>query len=107
MSEEELQEQDLLPKIKNKLFLVSELAPLFTTKDDELANVIGIIMRIADGNGYWSDSGAKGHRGYDGPIMFTWLGAAVDIPYRVHKCLSTLGPKLHFLRIPMAVGGYR
>lgn len=103
MSEEELQETDLLPKIKNKMFLVSELAPLFTTKDDELGNTIGIIMRIADGNGYWSDTGARGHRGYDGPLMFVWLGAAVDIPYKVHKMLSMLGPKLYFLRLPMSV----
>lgn len=103
MSEDELRENDLLPKMKDKLFLVSELAPLFTTKEDELANVLGIIMRIADGNGYWSDTGARGHRGYDGPLMFVWLGAAVDIPYKVHKMLSALGPKLYFLRLPMSV----
>jgi DNA-binding transcriptional ArsR family regulator len=102
MTEDELEEVDLLPKIKNKLFLVSELAPLFTTKDDELAHVLGIIMRVADGNGYFSDTGSRGHRGYDGPLMFTWLGAAVDIPYKVHKLLSALGPKLYFLRLPMS-----
>lgn len=103
LSEEELQEQDLLPKMKNKLFLVSELNPLLTTKDDELANTIGIITRIADGNGYYSDTGSRGHRGYPGPLMFVWVGAAVDIPYKVHKILSTLGPKLYFLRLPMSI----
>ena len=103
MTEEELQQNDLLPKMKNKMFLVSELAPLFGTKDDELANAFGIITRIADGNGYFSDSGAKGHRGYPGPLMFVWVGAAVDIPYKVHKMLSLLGPKLYFLRLPMSV----
>jgi hypothetical protein len=102
MSEDELEEVDLLPKIKNKLFLVSELAPLFTTKDDELAQVLGIIMRVADGNGYFSDTGARGHRGYEGPLMFVWVGAAVDIPHKVHKLLSALGPKLYFLRLPMS-----
>ena len=103
MTEEELQENDLLPKMKDNMFLVSELAPLFGTKDDELANIFGIITRIADGNGYFSDSGAKGHRGYPGPLMFVWVGAAVDIPYKVHKMLSLLGPKLYFLRLPMTV----
>jgi DNA-binding transcriptional ArsR family regulator len=102
MTEEQLQEMDMLPKIKNKMFLVSELAPLFTAKDEELSNIFGIIMRVADGNGYWSDSGARGHRGYDGPLMFVWLGAAVDIPYKIHKMLSMLGPKLYFLRLPMS-----
>jgi len=103
LTEEQLQKIDLLPKIKNKMFLTSELSPLFTTKDDELANVFGIITRIADGNGYFSDTGAQGHRGYGGPMMFTWLGAAVDIPYKVHKMLSALGPKLYFLRLPLSV----
>jgi DNA-binding Lrp family transcriptional regulator len=32
--------------------------------------------------------------------MFVWVGAAVDIPYRVHKMLATLGPKLYFFRLP-------
>ena len=100
LTEEQLQKIDLLPKIKNKMFLTSELSPLFTTKDDDLANVFGIITRIADGNGYFNESGAQGHRGYAGPLMFVWLGAAVDIPYKVHKLLSALGPKLYFIRLP-------
>lgn len=100
VSNEELAKIDLLPKIVNKMFLVPELSPLFTTKDDELANVFGIITRIADGKGYVNDTGAKGHRGYRGRMMFTWLGAAVDIPYKIHKLLSTLGPKLYFIRLP-------
>jgi hypothetical protein len=44
--------------------------------------------------------GAQGHRGYKGNYMFVWIGAAVEISYKVHKHLSTLGPKLYFLRIP-------
>ena len=32
--------------------------------------------------------------------MFTWIGAAVDVPYRVHKLMGTLGAKLYFLRLP-------
>ena len=32
--------------------------------------------------------------------MFTWLGAAVDIPYRVHKLMGNIGPKLYFFRLP-------
>jgi hypothetical protein len=31
--------------------------------------------------------------------MFVWLGAAVDIPRKVHKLLGTLGPKLYFYRL--------
>jgi len=35
--------------------------------------------------------------------MFAWIGAAVDIPHKVHKLLTTLGPKLYFLRVPNIV----
>lgn len=58
------------------------------------------MTRILDGKGYKSVSGVHGLRGYDDEMMFTWIGAAVDIPYKVHKLLTTLGPRLYFFRIP-------
>ena len=93
VSEEELAEIDMLPKIKNRLFLTPELAPTFTVKDEDLAKTIGMITRIADGHGFVSNSGAHGQRGYTDDMMFTWVGAAVDIPYKVYKMLSVLGFK--------------
>jgi hypothetical protein len=98
-SKEELEEIDMLPKIKGKMFLTPELSPMFTTKEEDLIQLLGIITRIADGHGYVSDSGAHGHRGYDEDIMFTWTGAAVDIPYKVYKLLGNLGAKLYFFRM--------
>ena len=41
--------------------------------------------------------GAQGHRGYSEEIMFTWIGACIDISPKVYR---TLGPKLHFYRLP-------
>ena len=98
-SKEELEKIDMLPKIRNKLFLTPELSPMFTTKEEDLIQLLGIITRIADGHGYVSDSGAHGHRGYDEDIMFTWTGAAVDIPYKVYRLLGNLGAKLYFFRM--------
>ena len=40
---------------------------------------------------------AHGHRKY-GDTMFVWLGAAVEIPFRVWKLLGTLGHKIYFIR---------
>jgi hypothetical protein len=100
VKKEQLPEIDLLPKLKNKMFLTPELAPMFAAKDDDLLQVLTIITRVIDGHGYFSNSGAHGGRGYDSPMMFVWIGAAVDIPRKVHKHLSTLGPKLYFLRLP-------
>ena len=100
VKKEELAKIDMLPKIKNKFLLTPELSPTFAKKDDDLIEILGILTRILDGHGYESDTGAHGHRGYNEPMMFVWAGAAVDIPYKVHKYLGTLGPKLYFLRLP-------
>lgn len=97
---EDLKDVDLLPKIRGKLFLTPELSPVFAKKDEDLKELLGIWIRILDGKGYESDSGTQGHRGYTGEFMFTWIGAAVEIPRGVHKLLSALGPKLYFYRIP-------
>ncbi len=99
VKKEQLEQIDLLPKIRNKLFLTPELSPTFTKKDDDLIEILGILTRVLDGHGYESDTGAHGHRGYHGEYMFTWVGAAVDIPYKVHKHLGNLGAKLYFLRL--------
>jgi DNA-binding transcriptional ArsR family regulator len=97
---EQLVEIDLLPKIKNRCFLTPELAPIFAARDEDLTEILGTLTRVLDGHGYESDSGAHGHRGYNERMMFVWIGAAVDIPFKVHKLLTTLGPKLYFLRVP-------
>jgi hypothetical protein len=96
---EKLVEVDLLPAIKDKLFLTPELSPTFSKKEDELNEILGIITRVLDGHGYESQSGAQGYRGYTGNYMFVWIGAAVDVPRKVHKLLGTLGPKLYFFRL--------
>jgi hypothetical protein len=97
---EDLKKIDMLPKIRFKMLLTPELSPIFSANEDELLENIGIITSILDGKGYTSDSGAHGQRGYFGNYMFVWVGATVDIPYRVHKLLSSLGPKLYCFRLP-------
>ena len=99
LKEEQLEKIDLLPKIKNKLFLAPEMASIFGKKDEDLQEVLSIFTRIADGHGLESDSGACGHRGYTGQYMFTMIGVAVDIPHKVFKLLGYLGPKLYFFRL--------
>jgi hypothetical protein len=100
----ELMSIDMLPRIKNKAFCTPEWAPIFTAKEDELKALLGIVTRIADGQGLSSDSGVHGHRSYEGTHMLVWIGAAVDVPYNVYKVLSSLGPKLYFFRLPFKEG---
>ena len=85
-SEKELRKIDLLPKLRNRHFLTPELSPMFSVKEDDLHNVIGILTRIADGQGYQSDSGAQGHRGYDSNMLFTWTGEPSRFPTRCTNC---------------------
>ena len=56
---------------------------------------------MLDGHGFESDTGAHGHRGYPEDTMFTWVGAAVEIPHKVHKYLGTRGAKLYFFRLSL------
>jgi DNA-binding Lrp family transcriptional regulator len=100
LDKEELADIDMLPRIRFKLLLTPELTPIFSANEDELRENLGIITSVLDGHGLVTDSGAHGRRGYHGNYMFVWVGAAVDIPYRVHKMLATLGPKLYFFRLP-------
>ena len=97
LNEEQLRKNDLLPRLHNRLFLTPELAPVFTANEDELRKSLGIITRVLDGHGLETDSGAQGHRRY-GNTFFVWVGAAVEIPYRVWTLLGTLGHKIYFFR---------
>ncbi|MFZ0328862.1 MAG: hypothetical protein WBP64_21150 [Nitrososphaeraceae archaeon] len=97
---EDLEKIDMLPRVKNKIFCTPEWAPIFTLREDDLKAALGIITRIADGQGLASNSGVYGRRAYEGTHMFAWIGAAVDVPYIVYKVLGTLGQKLYFFRLP-------
>jgi hypothetical protein len=99
IAKDKLKDVDMLPKLKDKLFLVSELSAIFTKKDDEVVELLGILTRLADGHGLKTNTGAHGDRGYSN-IYFNMIGAAVDIPRRVYMHLGYLGPKLYFLRMP-------
>ena len=74
VSKDKLKDIDLLPKIKDKLFLVSELSAQFTKKEEEVQEILGIFTRLADGHGLRTDTGAHGSRGY-GDTYFNMIGA--------------------------------
>lgn len=95
----ELESIDLLPKIKHKVLIVPELAPLFGKRPDDLLENMSILTRIFDGEGYENDTGSQGHRGYTGDYLFSWLGATTPISSRVWKVLGKLGARLLFYGI--------
>jgi hypothetical protein len=87
---------DLLPRLKNKTLITPELAPFFHGKQDELLHKIARVTRILDGQGFISDSGAHGRRGYVQPINFCWLGATTPLSPEVLAIMAQLGPRLLF-----------
>ena len=48
VKKEELSEIDLLPKIKNKFFLAPELGPIFTVKDEQVIELLGILTILSN-----------------------------------------------------------
>jgi len=95
-NKEDLEKIDLLPKIKDKVFLVRDLAPIFGMRDDDLLKTMGILTRVFDGEGLLTESGLHGQRGYKGRYNFMFLGASTPISPRVWKVMGGFGSRLFF-----------
>lgn len=95
----ELNKIDLLPKIKDGVLLVREMAPIFGKHEDQLLGNMTILTRIFDGEGYLSSSGVHSRRGYAGTFMFIFLGASTPIRPRIWRTMSSLGSRLFFVNV--------
>ena len=96
----DLAEIDMLPKIKDKIMIIPELAPVFSKRKEYLEENIGILIRVFDGQGFQSDTGTQGRRGYSGEHLFAWLGATTPLPYRVWQTMGKLGSRWFFMLMP-------
>ncbi len=99
VSKEELKDIDLLPRLKYKMFMIRDLATLFSKRDDDLNESLGILTRVLDGEGLNTDSGVHGQRQYVGEYLFMLLAASTPIPPRVWKMMGNLGSRLFFLKM--------
>lgn len=97
VKKEKLEENDLLPKIRHKCLILPELAPLFSQDRENLMKSMAILTRIFDGEGYLSDSGVHGSRGYTGDYYFSMLGASTPFSKNVWNVMGRLGSRLLFL----------
>lgn len=95
-----LEKLDMLPKLRDKILLTKELAPIFAVREDELRDNIAILISVLDGEGFVSDSGMRGRRGYEESIIFNWIGATTPLPARVHRIMAQLGTRLLFFEVP-------
>lgn len=99
VSKEKLKDIDLLPKLKYKMFLIRDLATIFSKRDDDLSECLGILTRVLDGEGLNTDTGVHGQRQYVGEYLFMILGASTPIPPKVWKMMGSLGSRLFFLNL--------
>lgn len=92
----DLPKVDLLPRIRHKVLVTPELAPVFRGKDDDLVKTFKIITRVLDGHGLKTDSGTHGARGYRGDYLFSWIGATTPFDDSVWRVMGQLGSRLFF-----------
>jgi 5S rRNA maturation endonuclease (ribonuclease M5) len=98
-SQEQLQQIDLLPRIRWKSLLVKDLAPILSDNDDVLRKRLGMLTDVLDGEGYTTDSGVYGQRGYSGDYLFMFIAASTPFPGRIWKLMVGLGQRFFFLGI--------
>src|SRR3989338_6632121 len=96
---EKLGEIDLLPRIQYRMFLIRDFATLFSKREDDLNELLGILTRVLDGEGLNTDSGVHGQREYSGEYLFMILAASTPISPRVMKVMGNLGSRLFFLGV--------
>lgn len=100
--EEDLRKSDLLPKIRDRVVICKEMAPLFSGHEDDLKKTFAVLASVLDGEGYISSSGMHGMRGYDEPTCFTLIGAVTPevLSAKVHSAMSAVGPRFCFWAMP-------
>lgn len=97
VKKEKLKDIDLLPRLQYKMFLLRDLATLFSKRDDDLNECLGLLTRVLDGEGLNTDGGVHGQRHYNGEYLFMLFAASTPILPRVWKIMGSLGSRLFFL----------
>lgn len=98
--EADLAKNDLLPKIRRKVMIVRDFATVFSKRDDDLRETIGVMTRVLDGEGLKSDTGPHGERGYLGDYSFMFLAASTPIKKHTWQLMATLGSRLFYYQFP-------
>lgn len=99
-TEEELREQDLLPRIKHQTLLNPEMANWFSGDWSARKEKMGRLVRVMDGNGFVSDSGTHGKRGYQGNYRFNMIGATTPLDSNDWKIMGHTGNRFLFHEMP-------
>lgn len=95
-------EFDLLPRIKQRTMLVSEMNTWFS--GDQVDEFMPILSRVFDGNGLTKSTGAQGTTGYKadypGEYRFGLIGATTPLPKKAWVAIGNAGSRFIFHPMP-------
>jgi hypothetical protein len=90
---------DMLPRIRFRTLILRDLAPMFGNKSEDLTKIIGILIRVLDGEGLQVDSGTHGRREYSGDYTFMLLAGTTPLSEGIFTIMGKLGSRLFFLKM--------
>jgi len=99
-TEEELQQDDLLPKIRHQTVLNPEMANWFSGDWETRSDKWATIIRVMAVGGYTRTSGTQGARGYPGDYRFNFVGATTPLDERDWETMSHAGNRFLFHEMP-------
>lgn len=99
-TEEELQQDDLLPKIQNQTVLNPEMANWFSGDWAVRSDRWSTLIRVMDGDGFVRNSGAQGERGYRGTYRFNFVGATTPLDDKHWDTMNHAGNRFLFHEMP-------
>lgn len=98
--EDELSQDDLLPRIKHKTLLNPEMANWFGGDWGVRKEKMARLVRVMDGQGFTSDSGTHGRRGYEGDYRFNFIGATTPLKQKDWEMMGHTGNRFMFIEMP-------
>ncbi len=100
LSESELEDVDLLKKVRHQTLMSKDMANWFSGDRSRIRDRMSTLVRVLDGDGYSRDTGAHGRRGYTGDFRFNILGATVPLDHRVWDVMGHTGNRIVLHQIP-------
>jgi energy-coupling factor transporter ATP-binding protein EcfA2 len=96
LSEEELEDVDLLPRIKHKSLLCRDMETWFSGDRESIRTTMSRMTHLMDGEGLTRDSGSHGKRGYEGDFRFSFIGASTPLKSRAWDVMGNAGYRFVF-----------
>lgn len=96
LSKDQLEEVDLLPRIKHKSLICHDMETWFSGDKQSIRTTMSRMTHLMDGEGLTRDSGSHGNRGYEGDFRFSFLGASTPLKPRAWDVMGNAGYRFVF-----------